>query len=431
MAKQAAISREKEKAAQERAAELTQMNEVLEQEIIERKRAEQIARGQTEALTRTLSTLSQEPELNKFLGYVVRSLVEQLGETSGSIWFFDAEYQAHWLFVDYDKEHILYRSRPLPQEIAHDWDEECLATLQNRQYLLHFERDFETMPSYAPYRDYIAKRGIKTILMLPLFFGNEFLGMFSVRSFQPRAYAPHEVELAQMLAHQAALALQLMRLADQAKQGAQEAAVLEERARLAGEIHDTLAQSFTGIVMQLRAANGLVEHKPEQARECMLNASDLARAGLEQARRSVSALRADADLRDLAEALRQSVGQMTAHTPLRAEVQAEGKPYPLSPATALNLLRIGQEAVTNVLRHAQAQVLTVRLVFAPRDVTLIVRDDGIGFDLDRARPEGFGLIGMRQRAERMGTFLSLSLRPEGGLEVRVSVPIGNAQEQQL
>ncbi len=209
---------------------------------------------------------------------------------------------------------------------------------------------------------------------------------------------------------------------------AQRLAALEERNRIARDIHDTLAQTFTGILMQLEAATRFLDTRPEQTRSCIARAHELSREGLMEARRSITALHPEAARHgDLSAALARIAERMTAGTPVGADVQTHGVPYALPPERRVDLLRIGQEALTNALRHAQAGAVMISVTYEPHQVTLRVRDDGRGFDPRHpAGGDGLGLIGMRQRAERIGGRLAIASRPGGGAEVAVVVPIADA-----
>lgn len=208
----------------------------------------------------------------------------------------------------------------------------------------------------------------------------------------------------------------------QAEQGRQ-AAVLEERNRLAREIHDTLAQAFTGMLIQLGVARRIASRQPDEAWNLIEHVEELARQGLTAARRSVWALQPEAEeYSDLAHALPRAVAQMTADTPLHGQAFVHGAPRSLPADIGMNLLRIGQEAVSNAIQHAGAQNIFVELTFDVQQVRLCVQDDGQGFDLQRqAEGGGFGLIGMRQRAERIGGQLTIASQPGRGTEVVVAV----------
>jgi signal transduction histidine kinase len=192
---------------------------------------------------------------------------------------------------------------------------------------------------------------------------------------------------------------------------------------MAREIHDTLAQSFTGILLQLGVAKRIVNQQPEEAWSLIERVSELAHEGLMEARRSVWALHPQAsEYSELANALTRSLEQMTEHTPVCGSVCIQGTPRALPPDLGMNLLRIGQEALTNALRHAQAQTIWLELTFEADQVRLRVQDDGQGFD-PQADSGGFGLIGMRQRADRIGGQLTITSQPGQGTEVMVMIPI--------
>lgn len=211
----------------------------------------------------------------------------------------------------------------------------------------------------------------------------------------------------------------------QVEEARRTAAVLEERQRLAREIHDTLAQAFTGITVQLGAAGRVLEADSAAAKEHLERAREMAREGLAEARRSVGALRSEAlEGQNLCDTLARLVERMTAGTPPQAAFHAEGTPRSLPPEVGLHLLRIGQEALTNAVKYAGASAIAVELAFTPQQVSLRVHDDGQGFDLSRFRERrGFGLTTMRERSERMGGVLTINSQPGAGTEVKVTVPL--------
>ena len=193
---------------------------------------------------------------------------------------------------------------------------------------------------------------------------------------------------------------------------------------MAQEIHDTLAQGFTGITMQVEAARGLLKTEPEQAEFHLERAATSARESLMEARRSVQALR-PLLLQDkaLPEALALLVEQATAGTSVAGEFTMQGKARMLFPAMEDDLLRIGQEALTNALKHGNATRLRVELTFASKSVQLWVQDNGAGFDALASTPAGhYGLVGMQERADRLGGTLAIRSQPGKGTEVLVVVP---------
>lgn len=205
------------------------------------------------------------------------------------------------------------------------------------------------------------------------------------------------------------------------------ALVLEERGRLAREIHDTLAQGFVGISSQLDAVALTLDGHVELARKHLDLARKMVRHSLTEARRSVMDLRASAlEGHDLPSALSEAAHQWTAGSPVQVRVDVEGENRPLPEETEQHLLRIAQEAVTNAVKHARASEVNIHLEMANRQLRLRVADNGRGFEQDEAFSEvggHFGLLGMRERAERLGGELRLHSEPGQGTEVAVTVPL--------
>ncbi|WP_033440454.1 sensor histidine kinase [Saccharothrix sp. NRRL B-16314] len=228
-----------------------------------------------------------------------------------------------------------------------------------------------------------------------------------ITSEQSRRRKEMVVEMAAMMEENAGLHAQLL-------SQAREAGVLDERQRLAREIHDTLAQGFTGIITQLQA-----DEDPPRHVETALR---LARENLAEARRSVHALSppalVDANLPD---ALAEVVAGWTDQTGVAASVHTTGAARALHPEVEVTLLRAAQEALTNVAKHAAASRVGLTLSYMEDVVTLDVRDDGSGFDPE-VRTGGFGLVGMRQRVSRLAGALVVESEPGGGTAVSASVP---------
>jgi signal transduction histidine kinase/ligand-binding sensor domain-containing protein len=204
------------------------------------------------------------------------------------------------------------------------------------------------------------------------------------------------------------------------------ALVLAERARLAREIHDTLAQGFVGISSQLDAVAMCMPREDAPARRYLDLARKMARHSLTEARRSVMDLRASVlEGQDLGAALQVGAAMWVAGSRTAAEVEVTGPPAAMRQETEQHLLRIAQEAVTNVVKHAGASKVSVRLHREPRKVYLRIVDDGCGFDPQNAfsSAEGhFGLLGMRERAERLGGELRLESEPGRGTRLELVVP---------
>jgi PAS domain S-box-containing protein len=204
---------------------------------------------------------------------------------------------------------------------------------------------------------------------------------------------------------------------------AEVASILEERNRMAREIHDTLAQAFTGILLHIGAATEQITKSPERAQAHMETIDELARTGLAEARRSVAALRPQI-LEDgsLYSALNHLTAQMKSPTDTHIICEIIGAAYPLLPDVENNLLRIGQEALTNAIKYARATEIHVELVYEETQCLLQIKDDGQGFAVDQVySTKGFGLLGMRERVEQIGGELIIRSQPDRGTEIIVIV----------
>ncbi|HZB60530.1 MAG TPA: sensor histidine kinase [Actinomycetota bacterium] len=202
---------------------------------------------------------------------------------------------------------------------------------------------------------------------------------------------------------------------------------LAERQRLARDIHDTLAQGFVSIVLQLQAAEAELPEDATEARGHLERARRTARDNLAEARRLVWDLRPEAlSAAPLGEALGRLAGRVAEETGLAATATVTGTPQPLSPDAEVTLLRVTQEALANVTRHAHAGRVAVTLSYMDGEAALDVRDDGSGFvpTADGHGPNGgLGLRGMRERVEALGGRLAVESTPGQGTTIAVTVPV--------
>ncbi|MBI4324399.1 MAG: hypothetical protein HY674_03975 [Chloroflexi bacterium] len=207
---------------------------------------------------------------------------------------------------------------------------------------------------------------------------------------------------------------------------AQFSLVLAERNRIARDLHDTLAQGFAGIAFQLEAVATRLIEAPAQAQQHLHLALNMVRHSLTEARSSVMNLRCAAlENGDLASALSETTQQLMADQPAVVQLQTLGTARPLPLKVEAHLLRIGQEAITNSVKHARAGVIRIELNYLPKTVLLRVQDDGGGFDAQAPPPANgahFGLLGMRERAKQMAARLEVKSNPGQGTEIVVEVP---------
>jgi signal transduction histidine kinase len=382
-------------------------------------RASRLAQANS-ALRGVLDAMAKEPSPERLLEFTLRTTLEQFGAHSLSVWRRD--HSTEMIGLDYafeggsllskDDARFAGLSRWLPMEDLWPWPE----VFRTGQASLI--EDIRSVPPF-PLRDRLLPMGIVTVLLVPMTIAGRLEGAVGLRFRERRPFAPDELELAESLANHAMLAIQLRRFAEASR----EAAVVAERNRLARDIHDTLAQGFTGVIVQLEAADDArLRGLGPESNEHLRRAQALARESLQEARRSVRALRPQAlDGSTLCDAVESLVERITNGTGTHAEFHLIGDPRPLRPEWEENLYRICQELLTNVVRHARARNVVVRVTFEPSEVRLDVRDDGIG--LDRAhRPEGHGLAGVQERVEEMGGHLAIRTAAAAGTTIMVHLP---------
>ena len=203
------------------------------------------------------------------------------------------------------------------------------------------------------------------------------------------------------------------------------AAVHKERNRMAREIHDTLAQNLSGISVQLEVARKILPVSTEAAAAHLNRAQAAARSSLQEVRRSIFNMRSQAlEGRDLGAALAELLECETQGTGIQHSSAIRGEVRPLPSTVENDLLRIGQEAIHNSIRHARPASLKLELAFTDQQVELTIRDDGCGFDPEGTKLNGqtrFGLKGMRERAQECGGHLTIRSAPGQGTEIAISV----------
>jgi two-component system NarL family sensor kinase len=265
--------------------------------------------------------------------------------------------------------------------------------------------------------------GLRYHASIPLYAGEKKLGVMNVASPAWRGLGPEDLKLLNTVGDLLSIAVERARLFERsARLGA-----VEERNRLAREIHDTLAQNLTATGLQIESAEALLETDaaPERVRAALDRALSLTHSNLEEARRAVLDLRASPlENRSLPEALRALVERWETETGVSARFRSVNGSRPLPPGVEAALYRVGGEALHNVARHAGARRVTIRLVATPESVGLAVEDDGRGFD-PSAVPEGrHGIVGMRERVEVLGGAFRVDSGPEGGARVEATIPLG-------
>ena len=392
----------------------------------ERRRAECRADMQTQVVKLALDLLVREPDIEGFFGALTKEMVEESESHTCAVWLIDETGTRCDLWMAYINDH-LFNPR------MDDWNEvgpgktrfpcEALGNHlfeyrpgwgQTIEYVTHDERLPEEI------RTFVKGMGSATIVATPLVLSSGNLGWMTVSS--PGDPEPGtqwwRIALIEAVARQAALALHHSRMIDANRREERKKAILEERNRLARDIHDNLAQGFAAILMQLQAAQreggGAL---PRPVASSIETAVELARTHLTEARRSVGALRPNVGPgEDMTAALRRlaELGQRTANTPIDLVVDELPR---LGDAVEREILGIAQEALTNAVRHSRARRITIRASAVESvGLRLSVADDGRGIMRDQ-KGSGFGMTSMQERADRIGASLTIVTAPRSGTEV--------------
>jgi PAS domain S-box-containing protein len=384
-------------------------------DITGRKRAEERAQSYNEAIRLALNAFVEELDVDRFLGHVMTGLTKQFQATSCELWLFDDPIGATSL-------HLVYQQGRMIAAKTVGLKTGGLATTWQPSNVGRIPRTFE-IPDQASllqpkHVELLKEQGVKTLMAVPLVLGEQNLGVVELRFREAARFTRDDLDLAQALVHHVTLALQLSRLAHRTEQ----MAVMEERNRLAREIHDTLAQAFAGVVLHSEALGTALGVNKSRSKKALSNIQKLARSGLEEARRSVQALRPRAlESRTLSQALAQEAKRLSEDGKHSCELKQKGQVLKLSAEIQNELFRIAQEAMTNISKHAQAKSVWITLEFKDNQATLTVRDDGIGFAAtDSPKPKGgYGLSTMRERALRIGGKLEIESAASGGTAIRV------------
>jgi signal transduction histidine kinase len=400
---QSALARKREMSARQRTVELAKANEAL--------------RG-------SLDALAAVPDLDEFLGQVMAAITRQLGAASSVLRL--RNFETNCLTVDLvfqDGRAMTPSEAKYPEQLRSiRLDERKLGLLNQPAAVLHLLDDRTPIPD--AHRSCLLELSVKTLLVIPLNLGTQLIGSLTFRFTEDREFCPAEIEVARALESQAALAIQVTRLVKAARQSA----VLEERNRLAGEIHDGLAQSFTAICMQLGVAKEELSSKEGDPFCRIQRAIELANLGLAEARRCAHDLRLSVvDESGLAVALQGLVERTSLAGRLRCDFRSENIPEKsLAPSVQHELLRIAQEAIHNAVRHANPTSIDVSLQWDAPNLVLQVKDNGSGISsvsLDKS--EGFGLSNMRARATQIGATLKIQTAVGHGTIIMVNVPISS------
>ncbi len=389
----------------------------MENEVPTLSDTEQLQRRNRELtiLNRIAEALNRSTDLSQILHTTLELVTELFGLHTGWVWLMRAE----------NGENYLAAAQNLPAGLANHPERMegtcyCLDTFRAGD--LNGAANVNVISCSRLKRLVEGSDGLRYHASIPLYAHGKKLGVFNVASAGWNRLSPEDLRILYTVGDLLSIAIERARLfAQSAEFGA-----LEERNRLAREIHDTLAQGLAGITLQLETADALLETGIESARTqaAIQQALALARKNLEEARHSVVDLRATPlENRSLPEAIELLVSSAQSRGKIEISHRFTGANQPLPARLETGLYRIVQEALENILRHSKARNASLELVVTPERVELDISDDGQGFDMDEIPPGHFGLMGLSERVHLLGGSLNLQSSPGSGTWLEILVPL--------
>jgi len=404
----------------------------LMREATERRRAECRADMQTEIAKLAHDLLVREPDIDRFFGALAKEMVEESESHTCGVWLLNETGTQCDLWMVYVKDRLFMPQRDgwNVDDPGHEDKRPACETLAAHLFgyrpgwtdTIEYVCDDPRLPE--PFRAFATRMNSATCVATPLVVGSRNLGWMTISS--PGAPQPEHqwwrVALIETMARHAALALHHHRVVEASRREERRKAILEERNRLARDIHDNLAQGFAAILMQLQAAQRdssiafCRTLSPDAARSIDI-AIEIARTQLNEARRSVGALRPIVGHGEtIVTALKRlaDLNQRTANTPIDLVVDELPR---LGDAVEREIIGIAQEALTNAVRHAKAQRITIRAEAVQSvGLRLSIADDGRGIGRDQPT-SGFGMTSMQERADKIGASLTIVTAPRNGTEI--------------
>jgi signal transduction histidine kinase len=387
-------------------------------DVTEQRRTEERVQGQKEAIRMALNALLEDLNLDRFLNRIALGISREFRASTVQLWPFDSGGPGSCPIVTLHNGHsFTTASLPSGPPVQHEtyWFESEILRGPKVFDLLHVRVE-------NPRFGFLIEQGVRQLLVIPLMQGERCLGCLEVQFRQAQHLTANDLDMEQTLVHHATLALTLSRLARRVEQ----AAITEERNRVARDIHDTLAQAFAGIALHaesLMNGNEVIKSDSGRSLACIHR---LAKTGLDEARRSLRALRPrDLEGNTLPGALEAATAAITAEGNLSGHFWQDGEAEDLPDEVQSELFRIAQEALTNVRKHAMAKNVSVRLKYARNQVSLRICDDGIGLPVmaPGRSSRGYGLATMRERAQRIGGTFRLRRVERGGTAIHITVAL--------
>jgi len=397
----------------------------LMREAVERGRAECSASMQTEIVKLALDLLVREPDIEGFFGGLAKTMVEEAESNACAVWLLDEKNEKCGLWLAYMKDRLFTVPKGGLQHTP-DTPSGKVAFLEAMAvHLVGYEAGWSQTVEYAinddrlpkAVREFAREMDWQSTIATPLRLGARTLGWMTVCGLHQQDDQWDRVVLIEAIARQASLALHHSRLVEHNRVEERRKATLEERNRLARDIHDNLAQGFAAILMQLQASQREAVPLPASVATSISTAVDIARTHLTQARQSVGALRPNVgNGEDVAAALKRltELNRRTTTVPIELVVDALPR---FCASVEREIVAIAQEAVTNAVKHSRAGKITIRASTVQSvGLRLSVADDGRGI-ASHPPSSGFGMTSMHERAERIGASLTIVTAPRNGTEV--------------
>jgi signal transduction histidine kinase len=394
----------------------------IERDRVTRRRLAKLTEANA-ALRGCLDALASVPEVDDFLGQVMAATTRQLSASSSALFLRNGEPNFLTLDLVFEDGRVMTPAEAnYPEKLRSlRLSKRALDLAQQPPVIMHLPVNNPALISEA-HRSYLQGIGVKTLLIIPLIIARQLIGCLNFRFMDDREFRLEEIEIARALAAQTSLAIQLTRLAKTARQSA----VLEERNQLAGEIHDSMAQSFAAIVTQLNVAGEVIEAKEGNGVRYLDRAKDVARFGLAEARRTALSLHPYIlEKIGLTESIQMLVERSNVPGRLQCSLSAnDSLTNSLPLETQQHLLRIAQEAISNAARHANPTSISVSLRCDRSYLELQIQDNGRGISVaELLSQNGFGLINMQKRAKKIGASLDIRSGVCGGTAIAVRLPV--------
>ncbi|MDD5701971.1 MAG: histidine kinase [Dehalococcoidales bacterium] len=390
------------------ASELQNSYADLEKKVEERTRSERRKTEHLQSVNEIGQKISSILNIEELFPFVVNSLDSTF------------HYNVHILLVDNQSKSIvsIYEARkndhPVPIGLEIDEIEGLVSYVsRNREPMLINDITSEGQPGFR------RNTNTKSEIAVPIIAGSRLLGIINIESEELNAFDEIDLFTARKVADQLAIAI----INAQLYQEIRNSGIMEERNRLAREIHDTLAQGFAGIILQLEGADQVFSSDASRAREHLNRARQLARDSLNEARRSVWALRPQQlEKNSLIECIQIEVNNFIHDSGIEAKFESNGKQAYMTPGIENTLLLILRESLFNIRKHAKAGRVDIVLCHLPDEIELSIEDNGIGFNIDDIKENSFGLTSMKERALLFGGSLIIKSEKGNGTQISVKLP---------